>query len=465
MDRLMNRRCFGKTAAAAGLSLTLCGAAGPAVFRAGTARKRITPDRSIRMAGYAARTRPSEGVLHDLWVKALAFEDAKGERLAFVAADLVGLPREVCDEVAARAAKTLGLQRRQILFNASHTHSGPVIWPFLRFMTTEEEQKERPQLLDYRSRLIEALVEVLTAAVADLRPATLQLGHGSAGFAANRRQPTEKGYVIGVNPKGPVDHDVPVLKISASDGTPRVVLFGYACHNTTLTGGNYLINGDYAGFAQIEIEKALPGATAMFMQLCGADQNPNPRSSRGLAEQYGKELAEAVRRALDGRLETISPTIRIAYEEVKLDIARQDRAVYEEEAKSKNAFHRRRAETVLAALDAGRPVWQVSLPVHVVRLGGNLSFVALGGEVVVDYALRLKREYPNAGLIVAGYSNDVPCYIPSRRMLKEGGYEPIESMVYYQQAGPFAENVEDTLIDSCRRLLAGVGVKQEKQQN
>ena len=249
-----------------------------------------------------------------------------------------------------------------------------------------------------------------------------------------------------------------MLRVAAPDGKLRAVVFGYACHNTTLAGDHFQINGDYAGFAQIEVEKALSGATAMFLQLCGADADPYPRRTLELAAQHGKTLAGAVERVLAGPLRPVQPAIRTAYEVVRLDLARQDRASFVRELKGDDQFRKRRAEAMLAALDAGRPIWQVPVPVQVVGLGDNLVLLALGGEVVVDYALRLKREYPRTDLIVAGYTNDVPCYIPSRRVLREGGYEANYSMVFDCQPGPFAENVEETLVGACHQLLAKVGV-------
>jgi neutral ceramidase len=428
-------------------------------LRAGVARKVITPDRPIWMSGYAARTRPSEGVVHDLWAKALALQDAQGERLVVVTADLIGLPREITDEVAARAKKRYGLARRQLLFNAAHTHGGPHIKPNLEIICDGIKPGDHQRLVEYQKRLIDDLVEVVGAALADLSPATLANGHGSVAFGINRRENTDAGVQLGVNVHGPVDHDVPVLTVATPDGKPRAVLFGYACHNTTLGGDCYQLHGDYAGFAQIELEKALPGTTAMFLMLCGADQNPGPRGSFELAARHGKTLADEVRRVMADALRPVGGPIRARYEDAKLTLAPQDRAVFEREARGSDRFRRRRAEAVLAALDAGSDVWHVSAPVQAIALGKGPVLVAIGGEVVVDYSLRLKREYPGTDLIVAGYSNDVMCYIPSRRMLAEGGYEVVDSMIYYGKPGPFAPSVEETLVGACRRLLAEVGVK------
>jgi len=439
------------------LGLLMLGAVSePAELRAGVARKVITPEGPIWMAGFVARKRPSEGVVHDLWAKALALEDARRQRVVIVATDLLSLPRAISDEVAARAKQKYGLERSQLLLNSTHTHSGPVFLPN-PIVGPDIDPLNQQRLVRYRQRLVDDLVEVVGAALADLRPATLAVGHGSAPFTMNRRQRTSKGIKLGANPAGPVDRDVPVLRVATPEGKLRAVLFGYACHNTTVGGDGYQIHGDYAGFAQLDLEKALPGTTAMFLQLCGADQDPYPRKKLEYAVQHGKTLADAVERVLAGTLRPVHPAIRTAFEVIRLDFAHQDRAVFEQELKGTDRFRKRRAEAVLAALDAGRPVWQVPVPVQAVGFGDNLVMLGLGGEVVVDYSLRLKHEYPHTNLIVAAYSNDVSCYIPSHRMLSEGGYEVIASMVYYAQPGPLAENVEETLIGACHRILAKAG--------
>jgi hypothetical protein len=438
--------------------LLLCGSVDGAEFKAGVARAVITPPAPIWMSGYAARKHPSEGVIHDLWAKALALEDAAGGRVVIVTTDLIGLPREVSDEVAAGVAKKFALQRAQLLLNSSHTHCGPVVWPNLSTMF-DLTAEDRQTLIQYSGRLKDQLVGLVGAALADLAPAKVFCGHGSAGFAINRREPTPKGMRIGLNPKGPVDHDLPVLKVASPDGKLRAVLCGYACHNTTLGGDFYQINGDYAGFAQLELEKAHPGATAMFLILCGADQNPSPRGKLELAAQHGKSLAEEVDRVLGGELRPVRPPIRTAYEVVNLDFAPHDRAMFEEEAKSKDLYRQRRAKLMLSAYDAGHPVRCCAYPVQAVRFNSDLALIALGGEVVVDYSLRLKREFPTENLIVAGYSNEVMCYIPSLRVLREGGYEAVDSMRYYAQPGPFAENVEEAILGACREVLSRTGAK------
>ena len=307
------------------------------------------------MAGFASRTHASEGVMHNLWAKAMALEDSDGGRVVIVTTDLIGMPHEVTDDVAGRLMKKYRLERSQVLFNSSHTHCGPVVWPMLKGMFILDEENQQ-RLLDYRRELPDKLLAAAEAALADMSPVQISCGHGSVSFAVNRREVTPKGRRIGVNPDGPVDHDVPVLRIATPEGKLRAVIFGYACHNTSLVGTTYQINGDYAGFAQLELEKAQPGATAMFLQLCGADQNANPRGTVELSTKYGKSLAEEVGRVLGGELRPVRPPIRSAYELVKLDFAAHGRATFEEELKSSDRFKQLRAKLMLQAYDEGQPV-------------------------------------------------------------------------------------------------------------
>ncbi len=443
------------------LTVLLCGMATAADFKAGVARVKITPRESIWMSGYANRTKPSQGAIHDLWAKALALEDPKGGRVVIVTTDLIGLPRSMSDVIAARLAKEHDLERARLVLNSSHTHTGPVAGSNLATMyTLTPDQK---QVVDEYSReLIDSLVAVAAASLGNLKPATIEFARGTAGFAANRRVLTPKGVTFGAHAPGPVDHDVPVLRVTGTDGAVRAILFGYACHNTTLTGEFYQISGDYAGFAQAELEKQHPGAPAMFLMLCGADQNPSPRSSLELAQQHGATLAKQVTTALSGKLERLKPPIRAAFQMIDLEFAPHTRETFEEEAQSTNKYRVQRAQAMIKAYDEGRPIRRTAYPVQAIRFGKSLTLVTLGGEVVVDYVLRTKREYPKENLIVAGYTNDVMCYIPSARVLKEGGYEASDSMIYYGQPGPFTKDVEETVFGAIYTVMDRVGRKKGK---
>ena len=431
---------------------------GAAGMRAGVARVDITPRGPIWMSGYASRNHPSEGVRQNLWARALVIEAAPGGRVAIVTTDLVGLPAEVTTEVAARARRQFGIERARLLLNSSHTHTGPVVWPALAAMF-DGPPAEEAKLRDYAARLADDLVSVIGKAIADLSPAEVAYGFGEVGFAINRREPTATGVKIGVNPSGPGDHEVPILRVSGPGGRVRAILFAYACHNTTLGGDFYQLSGDYAGFAEARLESDYPGATALFMELCGGDQNPNPRNTLVLAEQHGEALAGEVRRVLAASLSAVRGPLRVAYVVTSLPFAPRQRAEYEADLKDPKASGSlvRRARKTIDAIDSGHPVRDVSYPVQAIRFGRDLTLLALGGEVVVDYDLRAKREYPGEPLMVAGYSNAVMGYIPSERILREGGYEAVDNLIYYGQPGPFAPGVEARVFDAIHQAMKKVG--------
>ncbi|MCU1234619.1 MAG: Alkaline ceramidase domain protein [Candidatus Solibacter sp.] len=422
-------------------------------FRAGVARLDITPRDSIWMSGYASRSHPSTAVRQPLYARALALDDGSRARTVIVDTDLIGLPAEVADQVADRVRRQYGIDRAHLLLNSSHTHTGPVVWPGLATMFTLPAGEEE-KLREYAARLTTDLVTVIGSALADLSPAQLSYSSGEAAFAMNRREPTANGIKLGVNPAGPTDHQVPIIRVSAPDGRIRAILFAYACHNTTLNGDFYELTGDYAGFAESKLESDYPGAAALFLALCGGDQNPYPRGTLDLAAAHGNALAAEVRRVLAGNLRPLTAPIRAAYVTTTLPFADQPRAVYEADLanpKSSPAI-RRRAQRML-----DQPIHNTPYPVQAIRFGKSLTLLALGGEVVVDYALRAKNDYPGEPLIVAAYSNSVMCYIPSERMLSEGGYEVVDNMAYYGQPGPFAPGVEARVFTAIQRAMKSVG--------
>jgi neutral ceramidase len=95
-------------------------------------------------------------------------------------------------------------------------------------------------------------------------------------------------------------------------------------------------------------------------------------------------------------------------------------------------------------------------PIQVAQFGTSPTLIALGGEVVVDYAIRLRKEFPEHPLFLIGYSNDVMGYIPSLRVLREGGYEGGGSMMFYLRPGPWAEGVEEMIVEKVHLLVRQV---------
>jgi neutral ceramidase len=425
-------------------------------WKAGIAVRTITPEQSMWMAGYGARNKPSEGKLTELYVKALALEDPHGGRLVLLTSDLVGIPRSLAEPVAEEVRKRKGLPRERLMLTVSHTHCGPVLRDSLHTMY-DMPPDEAKKIGPYTDKVKGWMIDVIVRALDDLKPARLSFGKGTARFAVNRRKPTDKGFVNAANPEGPVDHAVPVLRVDGPDGKLRAVVFGYACHNTTLQF--YQWCGDYAGFAQKYVEDRHRGATALFWMGCGADANPLPRSKVELCKKYGRELAAAVEDVLADRLTPIRGDSAARYATIALPFDKlPDRAQWQADRRSKQFAVRNRAEHYLKLLDRGEKIdnHYRYYPVQAWRLG-ELTWVALGGEVVVDYSLRLQRELGrDRALWVAGYANDVMAYVPSLRVLREGGYEADTSMIYYGMPAKWGPDIEEKIVAKVRDLVKGV---------
>jgi neutral ceramidase len=444
-------------AALLGMTRALC-AADPASesFKVGVAVKVITPSQPIWLAGYPRRNRPAEGKVHDLYVKALALEDPDGGKLVLMTSDLIALPRKLADAVADAVTKRTGLRREQLMLTCSHTHCAPVMDNDADYYSTTPE--DRARIVAYTRQMQDWMTDAIVASLEDLKPARLSVGMGTAGFAVNRRQVTDKGIINGYNPTGPTDRDVPVLRVETPDGQLRAVVFGYACHNTTLQFYQYC--GDYAGFAQTYVQEKHPGAVAMFWAGCGGDANPLPRSTIALCQRYGAELSAAVETVLQKNMTPVRGACAAQYALVSIPFDKlPTREELTPDLKGQDMPLRKRAERLIHTLDtAGKLPDHYSYPVQVWRLGDEVLWISLAGEAVVDYSHRFKKEYAGKRAVwVTAYANDVMSYIPSLRVLREGGYEGDTSMMYTGLPAKWGPAIEDLIAGTVHDLAEKAG--------
>ena len=436
-------------------------------WRAGVARRVITPQVPMMLEGFASRREPAREADTELFAKALALQDAQGTRLVMVTTDLIGIPRPLRSRVEREVGARFRLPPASLLLNASHTHCGPELKmteTALEELTPQRQQRTK----EYCTWLTEALCDLVGSALDGMRPAELRYSHARAGFAMNRRlrndDPRGEPYLNHPNPDGPVDHSVPVLQVLWQEGQ-RAVVFGYACHNTTASANRY--SGDYAGYAQQFLEQNYPGTTALFLTGCGGDQNGYPRGTVEQSRRHGRTLATAVEAAWGNRQTVIRGPLVTNWGRVELEYQRpptRAQLVAHLAADPADAVFRdyeltqSHATRLLRELVRyGKLRTTYDYPVQTLQFGDQLLMIALAGEVVVDYSLRLKRELGGRGYVwVSGYNNDVFAYIPSRRLLQEGGYEPRRSMNYYTttvQPGPFAHSIEDRIVEKVHALV------------
>lgn len=454
-----------------------------AEWEAGFSKIDVTPDEPVRLAGYGSRETASVGVDAPLFVRCLALrpvdrppaaaddaDDAAAaptvganpsERLVLVSIESIGTPGAMTREIARVLEERHGLRREQIVFSNTHTHTGPDLASELSNIFGKPlTEAEEAAGLRYRKRLHEAILEAVDAALDDVAPAALDYASGQVTFAANRRVLTDGIWSgFGVQPDGPVDHSLPVLRVTdPASGRVRGLVFNYACHCTTLGGDHNRVHGDWAGVAAVRLETTYPDAVALCTIGCGGDANPEPRGTLAMAQAHGETVADEVRRVIADPMRRIdaAPEARFDYAALSFDLPTQEELRQRLEDRSPQT--RRHAQQLLEVYRReGRLPATYPVPIQAWKFGDQLTMVFLGGEVVVDYALRLKRELEDSELWVTAYANDVLGYIASERMRSERGYEYDRSGVYYGLPGPWAAGTEDFLIGRVKTLVRGSG--------
>jgi len=415
-----------------------------ALYSVGVSKIDITPDYPIRLTGYASRQKESEGVAQRIYARALAVGSDSEKPAILITVENCGLPATLRDVVATRLRKKKHIDPDRLALCSTHTHSGPWVEGFAPNIFGAPIPKDQDQRVQrYTRQLTDALVNVSLRALENRSPATLTRGLGNAEFAANRRT---KG--------GPVDHDLPALFVTGSDGKLRAILLSYACHCTTLGGDFNQVCGDWAGYAAEDLEGEHPGAIALVALGCAGDANPDPRGTLDLARQHGLEICASVDAVFNGRVSKVEGGLVCRTRQVELPFEElPTRADWHRLAEQTNAVGAH-ARLNLARLNRGEQLpLVVPYLIQTWTFGDNLALVFLPGEVVVDYSLRLKREFQAQRIWINAYANDVPCYIPSERILQEGGYEGGGAMIYYDKPTRLATGIENAIVQTVHDLL------------
>ncbi len=459
------------------LSLVICIGLGgihsayaqPLDWKVGVAKVVITPEVPIPLVGYGGRADPYSDVDIDIYAKAMAFEDHQGTQGIIVTADLVGLQDVFFGPVCEQVMKETGLTRAQLMLNASHNHTGPLmslnpdIGGNVAYAAFEGDNAQK--VVEYTKGLQEKLYEVMMAALKDLAPAKLAWGEDEVEFVMNRRMKNKDGEIyMAPNPNGPVDPVVPVLTATNGEGAIQAILFGCACHNTGLTGDHNVISGDYAGYAQEILEKRYPESIALFKSGCGADANPEPRTNIPGVRKIGLELADAVTRAIENDRRPVEGKLTFAYQMTKLPLQKLSKEEVDVLANDKGVVGLMAKHMKVYLAEGGTLPDHYTAPIAAWGFGNDLIIVAFPTETVAEYALNLRAEHPDVPLWVSGYNNDLFGYIPTAQIVREGGHETIGVTTWLwgidleSQVGFFTEDVERVMMETARDVIQEVRV-------
>lgn len=435
-------------------------AEGPAAagWKAGYAEADITPATGeAPLSGYSL-DRPVAGTLAPLRAQAIAVEDAAGRRAVLVTADVLGFGRLTVEAVRRRIGETLGVQPSAVCLAASHTHWGPAINERVNFSMG-------PPAPWYVARLERTILDLAGRACGSLAPAEISYGSCSTRIGMCRRTLDERGKVTWrPNPAGSYDDHTPVLRV-VRRGTPEEILVvGHACHPTS-SGTIARWSPDYPGSMRDTLESARDGRRAMFVMGCGGDAKVVCRNPETGADEFarspeasvaaGERLAAAVQERLAGEplhplaaaLETRIVTGELGFRAGRT-AAELESLAFAPDTGTK-VFERWWARQSLAYPDARRGL---RYDVQVWRLG-DLTLVALEGEVCADWGPVVRRLAPTPHAMVIGYANEVAAYIPTARIVREGGYEGDSSHMTYVLPAPFEERVEAELLALLERAV------------
>lgn len=432
----------------------------------GVASVDITPRGPIRLSGYLRwdrRINESDGVIQHLWAKAIAFGNDKQGPSIIITTDLAGIQYQMVKEVEDYLVKEKGFPRGHLAINCSHTHSGPDMGNSHSMYfnpTLPVDQLGRIAL--YLDSLVIKLKAVAIEALNNRQPSLVSWGMGSAGFALNRRVIKDGKWVgHGKVPDGPVDHAMPMMKITDPSGKLKAIFLEYACHGTTLVANINKTHGDWIGEAAKQIQEDHPGVTALVAQGCGGDSDPDERGtleeekeSLAVVAKHGRTIANEVNRLLETQLETLDgpPTVRYKVVQLPFDHV-PDTKEFIELSKDKGAKGHN-AEVYLDRIVRGIPI-DSTMPYYMSSwtFGNKLTVLFLADEVLADYAVRLKKELGADRLWINAYTNDVKAYIPSVKSLKEGGYEGEFNMYYYDHPFRFSDRIEEIIIKGVHDIV------------
>lgn len=395
-----------------------------APLRAGAARVDITPSTSQWLMGYNARK--STGVLDHIFHRAVVLE-AGGQEFALVASDLCLFSPAVYDEAARDMERETGIPRVRFWWSVTHTHAAPEVGPpgvYKALLGRSDHEHDR----EYAAFVKDALVRAVKEARGRLAPARIAIGQGVSMANINRRAKDVDGQVsLGLNPDGPADRQLGVIRIEAADGRPVAVIANYAIHGTVMSGQNLLISGDAPGVASAYIEQKA-GAPVLFVNSAAGNLAPiysvYPDAKSGHLSQFRVLLGDRIAAAL-ARLGPASGDVTIAASELAVETPQRAGLDWPEE---------------LAA-------YRARVPVRLLRIG-DAAIWAAPVELFCEIAMAVRAASPFAHTFYFGYTNGWLGYLPTAAGFAEGGYEPKTSV--------FTDHAERDLTEAVVAALQGM---------
>ncbi len=386
-------------------------------LRAGVAKVDITPKQVAGIETIGHR-RIVTGLRDPLRAGVLILDDGE-TKAAIVTLDLINAYDLLVQLVREQVQATAGVPGPNVMVTASHNHSGPPC------------KEDSPYVREVAAKIGKAARQ----AAGNMRKVNIGYGEEEIRFSINRRKVIDGRAVVWLNPDGPNDPRVKVLRFD--DGrslTPMAVLMHAICHPCFFTWGDKgtqpyakgypKMSADFPGDAQTFVEKNYAtGTSALFLQGCAGDIRPNlpgfPYRSADEADMQwaGRGLGSAVIRTLaDG--------------------------VRREKLRERPSYYPIRVASAVVSLPGKEA--DVEAELMAMKVGPYL-FLTMPGEPMVEFGFAIEKAIgPRAVPIIVGYANGALGYIATTESYAVGGYEP--------KASPLAPEAEPIVIRELGRL-------------
>ena len=380
--------------------------------------------------GYGARK--STGVREPIHHRIAALDDGTTQ-VFLVASDLCLFSPTVYDDVAAELKKQLGIEPKQVWWTVTHSHSTPEVGPPGMYDVLLKGRSDHPWDREYCEFVKTKLIEGIRQAREQLTPARVAIGTGMSRANINRRARDADGKIsLGLNPDGPTDRQIGLIRLERPDGTLIGLIANYAMHGTVLSGAMLQISGDGPGIVTSYVEEKIGGP---MLYINGAAGNLAPiYTVQELARSHigefrvllGDKIVEANRTLGSG-----TPESKLWLGEHWIETPRKEGLGWSDE------LHQYGSKSP-SGVDL------VRIPVRVLRINDTVLWGS-PVELFCEIALRVRADSPFRHNFFFGYMNGWLGYLPTAQAFKEGGYEP--------RTSPFSEQVERDYTEGVMKFI------------
>lgn len=402
-------------------------------FKAAVVKINITPVESKYLAGYGARK--SKGVLDPIFHKILVLNDGLTE-FVLISTDLGKIDPSVYDQMTERLNQQIEIEQKNIWWTVTHTHSAPEVGPPGLSKTFMPERYDQPMDSVYTDYVERKLIEGVIEARQNLEPAKLGVGWGYSQANINRRAIDIDGNAsLGINPDGPVDHRIGLLRIDKEDGSPLALVANYPIHGTVLGSSHLEISGDAPGVVSEYVKNKI-GAPVLFINGAAGDIAPiysvYPDPESGHLGQFRVLLGDKILEA--NQKITSNSDVTLSTGSITVETPRKDGLGWPEDL----SYYTRTNSTGTE---------MIRLPIRFLKINNDIAIWSAPLELFNEINNKIRAQSPFPYTFYFGYANGNLRYLVTESAYEEGGYEP--------NASPFSPSAERDLIESVNSYLHG----------